>query len=239
MNKRFAFVLVLVLASSSLIVIKPVQSARAKPSVPEFTVKLVEESYDVPTTYSIDPYTGENVTHPGHHVYDRTIELSIKNQPSTSYTDADGYYQLYYNVRRKGHFEENWTTLYSYTDSSPDSLQLQSDSEYTTLWYSAGYSPNAQIDFQVEAILGHHYHYYTYNRVFGVMVASDRFGVVGTSGWSDTQKLTIPAPSPAPTSTPKENPQTLPLEIVIGTVIAILLVVAGLLIYFKKRKHKA
>ena len=34
-----------------------------KPSVPEFTVALVDTSYDVPTTYSTDPYTGKQLTH--------------------------------------------------------------------------------------------------------------------------------------------------------------------------------
>lgn len=36
-----------------------------KPSIPEFTVKLVDNSYDVTTTYSIDPFTGENIIHYG------------------------------------------------------------------------------------------------------------------------------------------------------------------------------
>ena len=30
------------------------ESSITKPSVPEFTVKLIDSSYDVPTTYSID-----------------------------------------------------------------------------------------------------------------------------------------------------------------------------------------
>jgi hypothetical protein len=51
------------------------------------------------------------------------------------------------------------------------------------------------------------------------------------------KERTAATSSPAPTFAPKENPQTLPLEIVIGTVIAIVLVVAGLLVYFKKRER--
>lgn len=36
-----------------------VQASISKPSVPEFTVKYVDNSYDVPPTYGIDQYTGE------------------------------------------------------------------------------------------------------------------------------------------------------------------------------------
>lgn len=61
--------------------VKSAFSSITKPSVPEFTVKLVDSSYDVPTTYSIDPYTGQNVTHAGSHVESRTLDVKIKNQP--------------------------------------------------------------------------------------------------------------------------------------------------------------
>ena len=62
-----------------------------KPSVPEFTVKAVSHPYDVPTTYSTDPYTGETITHEGYHVENKSIEVWIKNQPFTPYADADGH----------------------------------------------------------------------------------------------------------------------------------------------------
>ena len=85
-------------------------SGITKPSVPEFTLVLVDSSYDVPTTYSIDPYTGENITHHGYHVEDKKIGMKIKNQPFTSYYD-DSLGQtvsFYYNIRFKGHFEEEF-----------------------------------------------------------------------------------------------------------------------------------
>ena len=66
------------------------------PVVPEFTLKFVEESYEVPTTYSIDPFTGKNKTHEGHTVTKRSIETSIKNNLGVSY----------YNFRFKGHYED-------------------------------------------------------------------------------------------------------------------------------------
>lgn len=81
MRKSFALVLILILTVSSIIMVKSAFSSITKPSVPEFTVKLVDSSYDVPTSYSIDPYTGQNVTHAGSHVESRTLDVKIKNQP--------------------------------------------------------------------------------------------------------------------------------------------------------------
>ncbi|MDR2707214.1 MAG: hypothetical protein LBB87_00480 [Nitrososphaerota archaeon] len=88
-----------------------------KPSVPQFTVKLVDDSYDVPpsTTTVTDPYTGKEsiVNDPGYHISDRTIECSIKNQPFTLYEKENAYTPpaLYYKIQFKGHFEEKWDTF--------------------------------------------------------------------------------------------------------------------------------
>ena len=61
-----------------------------KPSIPEFTLKLVANPYDVPPTNStkIDPYTGEETVTiiPGYHVENKLIEITIRNQPFTDYT---------------------------------------------------------------------------------------------------------------------------------------------------------
>lgn len=62
---------------------KPTEPASIPtPSVPEFTLKYVDNSYDVPssTTTTTDPYTGEQTitTEPGYHVANETIEVTIK-----------------------------------------------------------------------------------------------------------------------------------------------------------------
>jgi len=196
MRKRATLLLISLLTVSSIIAVKSAfAQSITNPSVPEFTVKLVEHPYDVPTTYSIDKYTGENITHPGYHVENKTLEISIKNQPSVWGEN----YALYYNIRVKGHFEKNWTELQSYS--------AQSDSKHTVLSLPVYYPPKAQVDFQVEAIIVHSYE----NRVFSddwlaqhplaeVMqpgledIYEQEFEVVGTSGWSETQTVTIPAP---------------------------------------------
>jgi hypothetical protein len=71
-----------------------------KPSIPEFTLKFVDNSYYVPPTYEINPYTGENVmTEEGYHVEKKSIVLKIKNQPFTHYYDNGTSIGLFYSAR--------------------------------------------------------------------------------------------------------------------------------------------
>jgi hypothetical protein len=88
MRKILTLILVAVLAASSLAIVGNVAGA-SKPSVPEFTLKFIDTSYDVPstTTTTTDPYTGKQTvtTHDGYHVQNGTIDVKIKNQPFTPY----------------------------------------------------------------------------------------------------------------------------------------------------------
>ncbi len=168
------------------------------PSVPEFTVELVDTSYDVPTTYSTDPYTGETVTHEGYHVESRTIIVKIKNQPFVPYYDAsrERTINFYFNIRIKGHFTEDWNELYS-----PEGHYIRPDSgaEYTVRTYVSGTSTyaidtgskriefpaNATVDFQVEAMIGYIY--------VGPGYWWTTWAFEGErSGWSETQTTIIP-----------------------------------------------
>jgi len=278
MNKRFTLVFVLVLALSSLIMVRvELASASAtvpKPSVPEFTVALVDASYDVPTTYSIDPYTGKQVAHGGYHVARSAIEVKIKNQLFTPFTDSDGHeIKFYYNIRIKGHYEE-WgsvAVIYNYGQ-----MPRQSNSEYTVISYNSSstgrysfdltsvsrtleVSPNGEVDFQVKALVG-----YTYEAVT-VPPFHSTFFVGEESDWSETQTITVggsasaTTPTPLPsqsTSTPNESAspsQNLTATELSGTqlgvlfglsweqtalavlcVLAVILVIADLVIHFKK-----
>lgn len=214
-NKAFTILLILILAVSSPMMAKPASASVPKPSVPEFTVKFVDNSYGVPTTYSTDPYTGKNVTHPTYRVINKTIEVMIKNQPFVPYYDANSNstISLYYNIRMKGHFESNWTNIYPIDDTPP-----MSNSEYTTFSYplvefsnapaaydfpfigSKSFPDGAQVDFQVEAMIGY----------FQPVVYPDGrtsrwvFNFIGEeSGWSNTRTITMPdssaSVSPSPT----------------------------------------
>jgi hypothetical protein len=98
--------------------------------VPEFTLRYVDNSYDVPptTTSTTDPYTNEitTTTVPGYHVENKTVEAVIKNDLGASY----------YNFRYKGHFSEEW----SYYPSDPDSVSGYNHYDYYSVPYQASAS---------------------------------------------------------------------------------------------------
>jgi hypothetical protein len=273
MSKRATLLLITVLAVSSLIVVSSAfAQAIPKPSVPEFNVKLIDSSYVIPETTTIDPYTGQTVTHPSQHVEARTIEIRIKNVPFTPFEIENGSNtytaQFYYNIRFKGHFEQEWHEAYNpNTNGLPgrDSeletvISLQGEYSSTeglkltpaSAGFYATFPPNAQVDFQVEAMIGYIHH------VVAIPFSADVFEGE-TSGWSATQTITIsesqtltpsPASTPTPTSpifkpTPSPTPEPLltpeQLRIIVGVTIAAALIGAGLglLFYFKKRRREA
>ncbi len=213
----FCFILTL----SSLIVIETtVATSTPKPSIPEFTVNLIDSSYDTQPTASIDPYTGQTVTHPSQHIEARTIELRIKHVPFTPFEIENGSnmytVNLHYNIRWKGHFEGEWHEIYipmngyavgeiegnyyvvSYQGnySSTEGLLLDCDH------FRATFPPNAQVDFQVEALIGYIHH------VVALPVSAEVFEGQ-TSGWSSTQTLTITqtAQTPTPSISASPTPQ--------------------------------
>ena len=226
-----------------------------KPSVPEFTLVLVDSSYDVPTTYSIDPYTGANVTHSGYHVENKRIGMKIKNQPFTSYYD-DSLGQtvgFYYNVRFKGSFSEEWTELYRASDGYPHQW---SDSDYTVITFlsetgttieagafSKTFPNGAHVDYQVEAMIG-----YVHRVASDIPLLLPWVFTGEKSGWSETLTLTVPistqlptitpSPTTTPEPTPNETSRTLQSEIFVGAVIAVAVIGTGLglLIYLIRRK---
>ena len=112
MSKSATLLLITVLAVYSLVIVGfAFAESTPKPAIPEFTLKLVAHPYDVPSTYEIDPYTGEKIiTSYGYHEENKSIEVTIKNQPFTSTLDASGNYtSLYYNVRYKGNYADEWS----------------------------------------------------------------------------------------------------------------------------------
>ncbi len=187
------------------------ESAIPKPSAPEFTLKLVDHSYDMPSnyTYQIDQYTGKEVRtgRAGYRVENKTVEITIKNQPYT-YSSNGVAYNLYYNVRVKGHFGNDWSELYpivdrlcsDYKDEYSNFLSRtsppQSTSEYTVLSFSAAnYPADSQIDVQVQAIIGHDSRYYVLEYAFlyptgrGNWAPAVAYDI--TSDWSSTQTITL------------------------------------------------
>jgi hypothetical protein len=110
-KRGFLFLLFLLLAASTLLNAQTA-SAQSKPSAPEFSAKYVDLSYNTPTTYGTDQYTGDSiVTQPGYLIDNRSIQFTIKNQPFTPSLDASGNMtDLFFNFRIKGAYgtESNW-----------------------------------------------------------------------------------------------------------------------------------
>ncbi len=176
-----------------------------KPSVPEFTLKYVDYSYDVPPTYGVDEYTGETIViKSGEHVDNRTIEITIINQPFTPYTDEPSgqTINLYYNIRYKGSFGQEWTEIFGhytyYYGSTSDPILIEgyprqnSTSQYTTASYTLPWNVlEAQIDFQVQALKG--YVERTIDPRSGILpVLYDYTLYDEESDWSNTQTIKIP-----------------------------------------------
>ncbi len=241
-GKSLALILILMIAFSglSLSMIRPSYAQNSTnptysptsspislptPSVPEFTVKFVDFSYYVPTTTSIDPYTGQNITTQGYYVENRTIELSINNQPFNSYSGIYPNY-FYYFVQEKGHFSENWTEI----NGPNGGFLLKSSADYTIVYYSLEGGPPfsnglsaGQVDFQVEAAVGGIF------RISPQFASGYQFEGVA-SGWSNTQTVTIPAgsisasASPAPTPTIPELPALTILPFLVVMIVSLLFI---------------
>lgn len=254
MSKRATLLLVLMLTASGLIPIMPARGSIPKPSVPEFTLKFVDHSYDVPPTYGIDPYTGKNVmTQAGYHVQNKSIEVTIKNQPFSNYKDANGTtVMLYYDIRWRGHFGDYWNDLNStgielVASSSlmVDNVLAYPNSPSTTFSYGfggnngsdyygvhlTGISAGGQVDFQVEALIGY------YTKIIHPPSPGDvlsggqpgyHYAFTGeASDWSNTQTVTV-------NGLAFDEGATVVLEVLIVAIV--LGVIVGLLVYFIKRK---
>lgn len=205
--------------SFSLCVVHASDSAGVStPSVPEFSVIFVDNSYDVPSVYRTDSYTGETiVTEEDYHIQSKTIELVIKN-PTTPFNEvSNDSLGLFYRVRLKGHFADSWRypdyCSYPQYDDKENRVNFRGanpDSEYSTITYglvgnngtqnffNLDVSEGGQIDFQVQALIGYR------TRVNGTFLpgapSSDPTDPIPhyyiftgkTSEWSEIQTLTVP-----------------------------------------------
>jgi hypothetical protein len=183
-TKSFALILIglMVISSVSLLAVKPTNAQTVNPSVPEFTVKYI----------------------PANDTYPQIINIIIKNQP---FVPPDDLTSFNFNVRYKGHSQENWTEVFI-ESIAENRLYVQNTSSENTLIplydlkYGFGtidFQGYSQIDFQVEAVIAT-FHPFAPHGDTGTWTYE-------TSGWSPTQTVTIPAsststlPSSIPTST--------------------------------------
>ena len=205
-SKSFSLILILTLAASILIIVKPAFSQTPTPSVPEFTLQYINSTYSVTTT---NPYTGVNTTQ---QIDNSTIDFIIGNQPFTPYSNI----QLYYIIQEKGHFGGTWTQV-------PYTL-TQSNSQHTTLLIpTSNYPANSQLDFQVEAAIGHYttvpYYPHGYDNngnPIGMPFGTTKVFNGTQSGWSNTQTINLAdgsvsistSPNPTTTTTPRSTSPT-------------------------------
>jgi hypothetical protein len=197
-----AFIAILILSSSLAI---QITSAIATPMVPQFTIKQVDRSYDVPTTYTTNMYTGENITHPGYHVTNLTIEVTIKNQPIPTSTNGYNTTGLFYNVQTKNHMD-NWPSAYN--DERNKYTIKPAASEYTVVIFVLNndglcYALGSQVDIRVQAVTGTEF--YVFSRGGGPLPIGTQFILDEASSWSNTQTITVGVgdivteqPTPAP-----------------------------------------
>ena len=196
---------------SNLLAVKPANAQSVpKLPVPEFTVKYTDNSYDAPATTSVDPYTGQSVETPAHHVVNRSITFTIQNQ-----TVSRGF--LHFIIAMKGHFSQsNWTNIYDgqamnmydvlvnstfilWTFSSSDLSGREVDRLYRG--GDSFYLPyTGEVDFMIKAK--------TWGEVMATASPQNPFGgsittLFGESDWSNIQTITIgqtpTSPSPSPT----------------------------------------
>lgn len=201
--------LLIILLASNFMVIMVSASTVSEPSVPDFTAKYVDASYDVPTTHSTDPYTGADVTHQGYHVQNRTIQVSIKNVPFTPYESGGQKIGYFLNIRVKGFYTNDWLNVYN-----PDNGYLmQSNSSYTTVAFSLddNYFPfwdnipgGGTVDIQVQALIGYVHRVppdETSEIPFYPWVFTGE-----TSDWSSTQTVIVPDAPATPEATGNPAP---------------------------------
>ncbi len=243
----FQLLIALLLASTLITVQSAFAQSTVKPSVPEFTVESVGPSFDIPPTYPFNSTTGLFDTNNGYHIEFSAVKIIIKNQPFTNQTNLD---YLYYNVRIKPHNYPNsyWLELFS---AGNDGFPTQTLSNYTTIPCSVEGAQvlgntipiGATTDIQVEAMIGHIGRNqtmipYPYPYVF--------FGE--TSGWSNTQSVTLPPKTPlllSPSLTPNftlqptsKNSITLPLTffVIVISIFVLIITTLCVLLYRKYRK---
>jgi hypothetical protein len=248
MGKYLSLFLVVILVVSSLLIVKPINAQTIPtPAVPEFSVGVVDHSYDVPTTTttSIDPYTGVQTTNTqtGYHVENYTIDIKIRNQPFTSDTEL---IDLFFNVRQKGYYEANWTELRHISGRVNDnSLLRQSHTEFTVYSLHQHFPVHGVIEFQVEAFIA----------VGIIDIGSIGHWTWQESGWSPTQTITIgdtnasstysssitniPYPSLSPVATQTLSPTspapTIPEFPITASLVAVLVAVSLMLVLGKRK----
>jgi|WetSurMetagenome_2_1015567.scaffolds.fasta_scaffold59715_2 hypothetical protein len=230
--KSLALLLVLTIAISSLIMVKPASAQSL--SAPEFTIQLGVASGDVPTTYKL--IAGQIVANAGYHYEKTTVNIIINNSPYAFTYQNQGTANLFYDVRVKNSLWNSWTDL---CNNTPSDYFVAGNREFENI--SVPPQGNST-DIQVKAMVGNFISQ-------GTLYSNYEFQGV-TSEWSKTQTaltssnitvFNVASPSPFAIS-PTENKPSFTVTLgIIDTatliIIAILLaIIVALLLMFRHRK---
>ncbi len=184
-----------------MLITKPINAqTTVTPAVPKYTLQYVDGSYDVPTTHTVDPYTGETITHQGYRVNETVFEMVIQNQ-------LNPIDNLYYAIVVKGHYSTEWISFFDLSESLPrqdpaatqtiirlgilgeDGLTLQGAHKSITIPFGG------KEDIRVQALIGS-----IGRNASAPMVPYTFFGT--ESDWSPIQTITVPSSSVSPTPSP-------------------------------------
>jgi hypothetical protein len=228
-SPMIAVILLLAISSLTLLSVMPALAQTATPTpdfpfyisynpslvIPEFTIQLSDHSYDVPstTTSTTDPYTGNITvtTQPSYHVENKTIDFTIPNQPHASGFVPHFYgVNLYYDIRTKGHFANDWEELYVF-DVDRNSLPVAPNASFTYVSIPRSNSSYGEVDFQIRAING------TIKATFPGIDSPFGYWRYEASGWSSIHTVNMSDgaivitpyvnPTFAPTVTPSPTAQ--------------------------------
>jgi hypothetical protein len=232
MSAVLAVSVCLLFASPILVKVATAQTTIPTLSVPEFSLKFVDNSYDnyVSPVSSTDPYTGTVTTIPGfyQHIENKSIEVIIRNQPSV--------YTEYFNISVKGHYTNDWvyySYIYGYNDST-DYLEA-SNTTSTVIVFSLNQNnrpdkyafrieigkipAGGELDFRVQKYYGFisttKNPYLRKNPYVNVTSSTlseyiQVLNVTQTSNWSEIQTIAIPEtpyPSPSESFSPSPTPE--------------------------------
>jgi hypothetical protein len=189
LGKSLLLLIILILAASSIVLVKPSTAEDMSVlSPPEFNVKYIDYSNGA-----------------------SAIVVTIKNQPFTPYVNADGKtVNLYFTMRTKAHFDEDWINIFVSVDPYPEQTGTQDtviechsygDDHFGVRSYGEGFKATyrSQIDIQVRANLGYYLDVYTPPKSNSILdwMASGWSTIIyfAFQGlWSDTQTLTVENP---------------------------------------------
>jgi hypothetical protein len=187
MSKKAFMVTVIIsvlLTSLTAITVANAQSI-PKPSIPEFTLRLVDNSY----------YLSPTPAYPSGEVQNIKIEIIIRNQQFTPFYSTETRNQminLYYYISYKEHYEATWTyypsDIFSRNSHEATNVQ-QSNSDYTVVSFKAP-TEGGQMDFRVQAQAGYYDEKVEFIAVPGAPFSVYSF-VGEVSGWTATQTISI------------------------------------------------